>query len=191
MIIQHRFKQYLGIIKQQAITWANVDPVLCLHMALLGHNVLKTWCWICASNFLFKSLMNDCIHSYMKKKFLWDDPFKWGSVILGTTHCGNPNSAFYLTSMHHTDRWTDPVMLVVVVAVAVLWWWWWVVLVVTAAADHVVDGGSGSATSWWWQGWMLVAVMGGVGGGSHGGSSSWVTVIWYFGFSLTQLTIPN
>ena len=26
---------------QQAITWANVDPDLCRHMALLGHNELK------------------------------------------------------------------------------------------------------------------------------------------------------
>ena len=28
-------------IRQQVITWANVDPHLCHHMASLGHNVLK------------------------------------------------------------------------------------------------------------------------------------------------------
>ena len=30
-------------ISQQAITWANVDPVLCHHMAPLGHNELTQW----------------------------------------------------------------------------------------------------------------------------------------------------
>ena len=28
---------------QQAITWVNVDPDLCCHMASLGHNVLTHW----------------------------------------------------------------------------------------------------------------------------------------------------
>ena len=27
-----------GAVRQQAITWANVDPYLCLHMVSLGHN---------------------------------------------------------------------------------------------------------------------------------------------------------
>ena len=27
-----------GAVKQQAITWANVDPALCRPMASLGHN---------------------------------------------------------------------------------------------------------------------------------------------------------
>ena len=31
----------LGAIRQQAITWANVDPDLCRHVASLGHNELK------------------------------------------------------------------------------------------------------------------------------------------------------
>ena len=30
----------LGAVRQQAITWANVDPDLCCHMASLGHNEL-------------------------------------------------------------------------------------------------------------------------------------------------------
>ena len=33
--------KWLGAIRQQAITWANVDPDLCRHMASLGHNELK------------------------------------------------------------------------------------------------------------------------------------------------------
>ena len=30
--------QQLGAVRQQAITWTNVDPNLCRHMASLGHN---------------------------------------------------------------------------------------------------------------------------------------------------------
>ena len=41
MISQHWFKYWLGAVRQQAITWANVDSDLCRHMASLGHNVLK------------------------------------------------------------------------------------------------------------------------------------------------------
>ena len=29
--------------RQQAITWSNVDPDLCRHMASLGHNELSHW----------------------------------------------------------------------------------------------------------------------------------------------------
>ena len=32
--------QVPGAIRQQAITWANVDPDLCHHMVSLGHNEL-------------------------------------------------------------------------------------------------------------------------------------------------------
>ena len=56
MISQHRFRWWLGAVRQQAITWANVDPYLCRHMASLGHNELTinfinqqelrgTWNW--------------------------------------------------------------------------------------------------------------------------------------------------
>ena len=38
-ISQHWFRQWLGAVRQQAITWANVDPDLCRHMASLGHNL--------------------------------------------------------------------------------------------------------------------------------------------------------
>ena len=29
-----------SLVRQQAITWANIDPVLCLHMVSLGHDEL-------------------------------------------------------------------------------------------------------------------------------------------------------
>ena len=38
MISQHWFSWWLGAIRQQAITWTNVGPDLCGHMALQGHN---------------------------------------------------------------------------------------------------------------------------------------------------------
>ena len=38
MISQHWFRQWLGAVRQQAITWANVDPDLCRQMASLGLN---------------------------------------------------------------------------------------------------------------------------------------------------------
>ena len=40
IISQHWLRQWLGAVKQQAITWANVDPDLWRHMALLGDNGL-------------------------------------------------------------------------------------------------------------------------------------------------------
>ena len=38
---QYWVRQWLGTVRQQAITWANVDPDMCHHMAWLGHNGLK------------------------------------------------------------------------------------------------------------------------------------------------------
>ena len=40
MISQHWFRYWLGAVRQQAITWANVDPVFCRQMAPLGPNEL-------------------------------------------------------------------------------------------------------------------------------------------------------
>ena len=40
VISQQWFRQWLGAVKQQAITWANVDPDLWRHMASLCHNGL-------------------------------------------------------------------------------------------------------------------------------------------------------
>ena len=42
MIGQHSFRWWLGAIRQQAITWANVDPKLWRHMASVGHNELTS-----------------------------------------------------------------------------------------------------------------------------------------------------
>ena len=41
MISQHWFRYWLGAVRQQAITWTNVDQDPCHHMASLGHNELK------------------------------------------------------------------------------------------------------------------------------------------------------
>ena len=41
MICQHWFKQWLGAVRQQAITWANVDWDISRHMATLGRNELN------------------------------------------------------------------------------------------------------------------------------------------------------
>ena len=45
MISQHWFRKWLGAVRQQAITWANVDPDLCRHTASPGHNELNTQKW--------------------------------------------------------------------------------------------------------------------------------------------------
>ena len=41
MISQHYLREWHCVVRQQAITWANVDPVLYRHMASLGLNELK------------------------------------------------------------------------------------------------------------------------------------------------------
>ena len=41
MISQHWFRWWLGAIRQQAITWTNVDTDPCRHMVSLGHNELR------------------------------------------------------------------------------------------------------------------------------------------------------
>ena len=40
-IRQHWYRQWLGAFRQQAITWANVDPDLCRDMASMGHSGLR------------------------------------------------------------------------------------------------------------------------------------------------------
>ena len=42
MISQHWFGQWLGAVRQQAITWANFDPDPWRHVASLGHNELTS-----------------------------------------------------------------------------------------------------------------------------------------------------
>ena len=43
MVNQHWLRWWLGTIRHQAITWANVDPDLCCHMASLDHNGLNSF----------------------------------------------------------------------------------------------------------------------------------------------------
>ena len=45
MISQHWFRSWLGVVRQQAITWANVDSDLCRHMASLGPSELIFLVW--------------------------------------------------------------------------------------------------------------------------------------------------
>ena len=40
MIFHNWFRSWFGAIRQQSITWANVDPGLCYCIVLLGHNEL-------------------------------------------------------------------------------------------------------------------------------------------------------
>ena len=40
VISHHCFMWWLGVVRQQAITWANVDKPLCRHVTSLGHNEL-------------------------------------------------------------------------------------------------------------------------------------------------------
>ena len=40
IVNEHEFKQWLGAIMQQVITWANVDQDLKRHLAPLSHNEL-------------------------------------------------------------------------------------------------------------------------------------------------------
>ena len=57
MIRQHWFRLWLGAVRQQAITWANVDSVPCHLMASLGHNELRRGCvimeWMCTNHIKF------------------------------------------------------------------------------------------------------------------------------------------
>ena len=45
MISQHWFRYWLGAVRPQAITWANIDPDLC-HIASLSPNELTHWGWV-------------------------------------------------------------------------------------------------------------------------------------------------
>ena len=49
MMSQHWFRLWFGAVRQQTITWANVDTDLCRHMASLGPNELKFW--LCCDEF--------------------------------------------------------------------------------------------------------------------------------------------
>ena len=46
MSSQHWFRLWLGAVRQQAITWTNVDQVLWCHMPSLGHNELRFFYYV-------------------------------------------------------------------------------------------------------------------------------------------------
>ena len=63
-------------IRQQAITWTNVDPVLCRHMASLGHNELISnqghrCMWFCVT------VSNQSTEGWKKSKFKWWTRHTW------------------------------------------------------------------------------------------------------------------
>ena len=54
-ICQHWFRDWLGAVKPQAISWANVDLILCCHLVSLGCNELNIIVW--SLNHCFKSMV--------------------------------------------------------------------------------------------------------------------------------------
>ena len=63
-ISQHWFRWWLGAVRQQAITWANVDLDLYYHMVLLGHNEFNfetSTLWSLFLTFIF--LLHSQIHT--------------------------------------------------------------------------------------------------------------------------------
>ena len=60
MISQHWVRWWLGAVRQQAITWANVDRDLCRHIAWLGPSELKE-----ASNILYIEQVRNWPHNYV------------------------------------------------------------------------------------------------------------------------------
>ena len=54
-ICQHWYREWLGAVKPQAISWANVDLIICCHLVSLGCNELNIIVW--SSNHCFKSMV--------------------------------------------------------------------------------------------------------------------------------------
>ena len=91
MISQYRFRQWLGAIRQQAITWANVDPDLCRRMEcwprsmsqyvvirpqwvnhhFTSHDKLESW-WYPISLKLWENCLSsyDTLHENAPKYFI-------------------------------------------------------------------------------------------------------------------------
>ena len=70
-ISRHWFGEWLGAVRQQAITWASVDLDLCCHMTSLGHNEINHW---------------------SVKHFAWQNDFGFTCKLcaVNTVHNGNP-----------------------------------------------------------------------------------------------------
>ena len=43
--VKHWFSYWFGVFRQRAITWSNVGPPLCRHMASLGQSVSLEFAW--------------------------------------------------------------------------------------------------------------------------------------------------
>ena len=101
---QQWFRWWLGAIRQQAMTWANVDHVLCHHKASLGHNEFLEltcsngwWSWIqCELQWRPLHLM------HWVTRWMWGGPYPgklrdlqqhgtvisyYNTVIHALTHC--------------------------------------------------------------------------------------------------------
>ena len=81
MISQHWFRWWLGAVRQQAITWANVDLVPCRHMASPGHNELIYVLYTYIQTDMLSSNLYELYQSrkkslcYKEKHSFWKSPW--------------------------------------------------------------------------------------------------------------------
>ena len=74
MTIHHwsNFRKWLGAVGQQAITWVNVNPVLCHHKALqLNHEVPDTWVRLFDSTSTCVMIGLGMIQCWKERVFTW------------------------------------------------------------------------------------------------------------------------
>ena len=74
---QHWFREWLGAVRQQAITRVNVDPDLCRHMVSLGHNDLifsqNTFEFMsCNISLIFDQRRHSCNIMSVSTPLLWN-----------------------------------------------------------------------------------------------------------------------
>ena len=70
---QHWFRYWLGAWWHQAITWANVDPNLCCHMASLGHNeLISVTAGLLASHGKLRAVMMPTSSSLVASEVVWE-----------------------------------------------------------------------------------------------------------------------
>ena len=50
----------MGAVRQQAITWANVDLDPCRHMTSLGHNeLIESECWSVSTTYVISEIIEN------------------------------------------------------------------------------------------------------------------------------------
>ena len=95
MISQHLFREWLDAVREQAITWANVDPDLCSHLASLGPNELMrpglSWYYKQQRQDVYltvtsQELHTSCLHRRAVMCPMWDFVEKIDHIIM-TPHC--------------------------------------------------------------------------------------------------------